>query len=182
MARSEEIIALVARAREALLSDSASAYDMLAPEVLAPLPAKERERCIHPLLGALSGFRRADEPGDLPDTRALLEAEPRWAALLIDIVRDASIHADFRVEALALLSRIQAPEPRELVLDFADHTDFENLAEIVRAYDDPALVEALIAKAPRRHYAGLAMFLGLPKLPKPKKSAARAKGKATRRA
>lgn len=136
-------------ARAALRRDATAAYDKLSPPTQT---GPEREGYIHPILMALSD-----------DTRELLERDPRWSSFLSAIARDATIHNDFRVRALALLSRIQAPEPREMVLDFAAHTDFEDLAEIVLAYKDPALIEALLAKAPKRHHAGLEMFLGLPK-------------------
>ncbi len=169
-----EMLKRTEAARAALQRDPSAAYDELSPVVLGPHPSAEREAYLHPLLCALSGLQAPSQEGNLPTTRTFLEAEPRWASLLAAIARDATIHVDFRVRALALLSRIQAPEPREMVLDFAGHDDADDLAEIVLAYKDPALVEALIAKTPKRALANLEMFLGLPKRkptrPTPKKS------------
>ena len=154
-----ETLELIHRARAALGADAKAAYDTLSS---AAERGPDREEHIHPILMALSGAGH-----DGADTRAFLTAEPRWASFLANVARDPAVHAHLRVRSLALLSRIQAPEPREMVLDFADHDDMEDLAEIVLAYKDPALVEALIAKAPKRHHKDLAMFLGLPKPKKP---------------
>lgn len=145
-------------ARAAVLADPRSAYDALGPAVVDGHPAD----AVHLVLQALNVWSQPGRKGEVrPDTRSILEAEPRWAGLLVGIAGDAGVHADFRVRALTLLSRVRAPEPRAMVLDFAAHTDFEELAEIVRAYDDPALVEALLAKAPKGHRKGLEMFLGI---------------------